>query len=74
MPSISLTSYFRANHLTFHPFILLASDFCVVHSLGELFSCQPFNSPSSVKSVKSRSLTVNEDLSLKLEEKFWFDT
>ena len=46
MPSISLASYFRANHLIFHPSIRLASDFCVVHSLGELFSCQPFNSPS----------------------------
>ena len=45
-PSISLASYFRANHLTFHPSIPLANDFCVVHSLGELFSCQPFNSPS----------------------------
>ena len=34
------------DHLTFHPFIPLASYFCVVHSLGELFSCRPFNSPS----------------------------
>ena len=39
-------SYFRADHLTFHPSIPLACDFCVVHSMGELFSCQPFNSPS----------------------------
>ena len=46
MPSISLVSYFHADHLTFHPSIPLASYFCVVHSLGELFSCRPFNSPS----------------------------
>ena len=45
-PSISLASYFRADHLTFHPSILLASYFCVVHPLGELFSCLPINSPS----------------------------
>ena len=48
MPSISLASYFRADHLTFHPSIPLATYFCVVHSLGELFSCQPFNSPPLV--------------------------
>ena len=41
-----LVSYFRADHLTVHPSIHLASYFCVVHSLGELFSCRPFNSPS----------------------------
>ena len=29
-----------------YPSIPLASYFCVVHSLGELFSCRPFNSPS----------------------------
>ena len=41
-----LASYSSANHLTLHPSISLARYFCVVHSLGELFSCQPFNSPS----------------------------
>ena len=41
-----LASYFRADHLTLHPSILLASYFCAVHPLGELFSCLPFNSPS----------------------------
>ena len=41
--SIPCPSYFRAYYLILHP---LASYFCVVHSLGELFSCQPFNSPS----------------------------
>ena len=37
MPSNSLASYFRADHLTFHPSIPL---------IGELFLCRPFNSPS----------------------------
>ena len=46
MPSISLASYFRADHFTLHPSIPLASYFCVVHSLGELFSCRLFNSLS----------------------------
>ena len=38
-----LVSYFRTAHLTLHPCIY----FCVVHSLGELFSCWPFNSLSA---------------------------
>ena len=42
----SLASYFRADHVTLHPSILLASYFCAIHLLGELFSCLPFNSPS----------------------------
>ena len=42
----SLAIYFRADHITLHPPILLASYFCVIHPLGELFSCLPFNSPS----------------------------
>ena len=46
MPSISLASYFLADHLTFHPSIPLVRHICVVHSLGELFSRRPFNSPS----------------------------
>ena len=54
MPSISLASYFRADHLTFHPSIPLVSHICVVHSLGELFSCRPFNSPSFGESFLCR--------------------
>ena len=46
MPSISLASYFRADHLTLHPSIPLASYVCVVHSLGKLFSRRLFNSLS----------------------------
>ena len=46
MLSIPLASYFRAEHLTVHPSIPLASYVCVVHSLSELFSCRAFNSPS----------------------------
>ena len=41
-----LASYFNLYHITLHPSILLASYFCAVHPLGELFSCLPFNSPS----------------------------
>ena len=37
---------FHADHLTLHVSILLASYFCAVHPLGELFSCLPFYSPS----------------------------
>ena len=40
----SLSSYFRANHITLHPSILLASYFCTVQPLGELFSCLLFDS------------------------------
>ena len=36
-----LASYFRADHITLHPSILLASYFCAVLPLGELFSCHP---------------------------------
>ena len=39
-------SYFRADHLTLHPSIPLASYFCTVQPLGELFSCLLFDSPS----------------------------
>ena len=59
MPSIPWASYFRADHLilhplasyfnvyhiTLHPSIPLASYFCAIHPLGELFSCRPFNCP-----------------------------
>ena len=44
--SISLGSYFRADHLILYPSIPLASYFCAVHPLGELFSYRPWNSPS----------------------------
>ena len=40
--SIPWASYFRTYHLILHS---LASYFCALHSLGELFSCLPFNSP-----------------------------
>ena len=42
----SLASYFRADHISLHLSILLASYFCAVYPLGELFSCLPFNSLS----------------------------
>ena len=42
----SLASYFRADHLTLHPSIPLASYFCTVQPLGELFSCLLSDSPS----------------------------
>ena len=41
-----LASYFRADHLTLHPSIPLASYFCTVQPVGELFSCLLFDSPS----------------------------
>ena len=41
-----LASYFSVYHVTLHPSIPLASYFCAIHSLGKLFSCRPFNSPS----------------------------
>ena len=41
-----LASYFRADHLTLRPSIPLASYFCTVQPLGELFSCLLFDSPS----------------------------
>ena len=58
-PSIPWTSYLRADHLILHrlasyfrvydiilhPSTLLASYFCAIHPLGELFSCRPYNSP-----------------------------
>ena len=60
MPSISLASYFRADHLTFHPSIPLASffvssipwasyfraDHLLLHPLVRFFLCRPYNSPS----------------------------
>ena len=56
MSSIPWASYFRADHsilhplvifvgadhITLYPSIVLESYFCVVHLLGELFSCRPF--------------------------------
>ena len=44
--SADLASYFRGDYKTLHPSIPLASYFCAVHPLGELFSCLPFNYPS----------------------------
>ena len=41
-----LASYFRADHLTLRRSIPLASYFCTVQPLGELFSCYLFDSPS----------------------------
>ena len=40
-----LASYFNVYHITLHMSIPLASYFCVIHPLGKLFSCRPFNSP-----------------------------
>ena len=40
-----LASYFDVYHITLHPPIPLASYFCAIYPLGNLFSCQPFNSP-----------------------------
>ena len=45
MSSIAWASYFRAGHLILYPPVPLASYFCAVHPLGELFSYQLFNSP-----------------------------
>ena len=44
--SIYLGSYFRADHLILYPSTPLASYFCAVHPLGELYSYRPWNSPS----------------------------
>ena len=41
-----LASYFDVYHIPFHPSIPLASYFCTVQPLGELFSCLLFDSPS----------------------------
>ena len=40
-----MASYFLADHLTLHLSIPLASYFCTVQPLGELFSCFLFDSP-----------------------------
>ena len=40
-----LLSQFRAYHITLHLSIFLASCFCAVYPLGELFSCRPYNCP-----------------------------
>ena len=41
-----LASYFNVYHITLHPSIPLASYFCTVQPLGELFSCLLFDSSS----------------------------
>ena len=62
-PFIGLASYFRADHLTFHPSIPLVSYF---HSLGELFSCRPFNSPSFGEfSFCADHITLHQSIILK---------
>ena len=43
MPSIYLASYFRADHITLHLSLPLATYFPAIHPLGELSSCRPFN-------------------------------
>ena len=44
-----MASYFREDHITLHPSILLVSYFCAVHlilhPLASYFLCQSFNSP-----------------------------
>ena len=57
MPSISLASNFHADHLTLHPSIPLASYICVIHSLGELFSCRLSNSLSFSEFLLCRPYT-----------------
>ena len=44
--SRSFGEIFWADHITLHPSIPLASYFCTVQPLGELFSCLLFDSPS----------------------------
>ena len=44
-----LASYSNVYHRTLHPSIPLASYFCAIHPLGELCSCQSFNSPVFVE-------------------------
>ena len=43
---ISFASCFPADHITLHLSLPLASHFCAVHPLGELFSSRTCNSPS----------------------------
>ena len=67
MPFSTWVSYVRADHLTLYPSMPLASYFCAVQPLGELFSCRPFNCPSIHPSlwrvifVPSMSLYVRVD-------------
>ena len=59
MPSIYLVSYFRADQITLHSSLHLASDFSAVHPLGELSSCRPFNFSSLSELFLCRPLVLH---------------